>query len=186
MSRYRLHVKGLLSEYFPEDVFASNIEKSIHNEAFRRTRKSGLIPSWENPHFVTMYRSLTVGVLRTLKQEKRVGVSMKVCDDKVNLIIEPWVVHAYKNGLLKKDFMKNPPEVLEPYGLYAQTKSKLSERDAQRELAKMKDDDYEGQFKCRKCGSKKTDYYQMQTRSADEPMTTYVTCKSCGNRWKFS
>jgi DNA-directed RNA polymerase subunit M/transcription elongation factor TFIIS len=24
----------------------------------------------------------------------------------------------------------------------------------------------------------------MQTRSADEPMTTYVTCKGCGLKWK--
>ena len=34
----------------------------------------------------------------------------------------------------------------------------------------------EGAFQCRKCGSKKTTYYQMQTRSADEPMTTFVQC----------
>jgi transcription elongation factor S-II len=26
---------------------------------------------------------------------------------------------------------------------------------------------------------------QMQTRSADEPMTTFVTCVNCGNKWKF-
>ena len=26
---------------------------------------------------------------------------------------------------------------------------------------------------------------QMQTRSADEPMTTFVTCTVCNNRWKF-
>ncbi|KAI5450759.1 transcription elongation factor TFIIS [Naganishia albida] len=35
-------------------------------------------------------------------------------------------------------------------------------------------------FKCGKCGQNKTRYYQMQTRSADEPMT------NCNNRWKFS
>ena len=39
-------------------------------------------------------------------------------------------------------------------------------------------------FKCRKCHSKKCTYYQMQTRSADEPMTIFVTCIECGNRWK--
>ncbi|XP_061356052.1 transcription elongation factor TFIIS [Gastrolobium bilobum] len=41
------------------------------------------------------------------------------------------------------------------------------------------------QFKCGRCGQRKCTYYQMQTRSADEPMTTYVTCVVCNNRWKF-
>ncbi|KAK8557186.1 hypothetical protein V6N13_013462 [Hibiscus sabdariffa] len=41
------------------------------------------------------------------------------------------------------------------------------------------------QFKCGRCGQRKTTYYQMQTRSADEPMTTYVTCVNCNNHWKF-
>jgi transcription elongation factor S-II len=75
--------------------------------------------------------------------------------------------------------------VIEPEGHYAATMLKKKNKEAAMEQAKTKDDDYEGQFKCGKCKSKKTDYYQMQTRSADEPMTTYVTCKACGNRWKF-
>ncbi|XP_074585291.1 transcription elongation factor TFIIS-like [Curcuma longa] len=41
------------------------------------------------------------------------------------------------------------------------------------------------QFKCGRCGQRKTTYYQMQTRSADEPMTTFVTCVNCNNHWKF-
>lgn len=40
-------------------------------------------------------------------------------------------------------------------------------------------------FMCRKCKSKKCQFYQLQTRSADEPMTTFVNCIDCGNRWKF-
>lgn len=39
-------------------------------------------------------------------------------------------------------------------------------------------------FKCSKCKQRKCTYYQLQTRSADEPMTTFVTCCHCGNRWK--
>ena len=39
-------------------------------------------------------------------------------------------------------------------------------------------------FTCRKCKSKECTYYQMQTRAADEPMTTFVTCINCNNRWK--
>ncbi|CAM9988249.1 unnamed protein product [Phaeothamnion confervicola] len=43
----------------------------------------------------------------------------------------------------------------------------------------------EGMFECGRCKSKKTTYFQKQTRSADEPMTTFVTCKNCGKNWKF-
>ena len=39
-------------------------------------------------------------------------------------------------------------------------------------------------FKCRRCKSRKTTYYELQTRSADEPMTTFITCLNCGKRWK--
>ena len=41
-------------------------------------------------------------------------------------------------------------------------------------------------FTCGKCKHNKVSYYQMQTRSADEPLTTFCTCENCGNRWKFS
>lgn len=40
-------------------------------------------------------------------------------------------------------------------------------------------------FKCGKCGKCNCTYNQVQTRSADEPMTTFVLCNECGNRWKF-
>lgn len=40
-------------------------------------------------------------------------------------------------------------------------------------------------LKCGKCRQKKCSYNQIQTRSADEPMTTFVLCNHCGNRWKF-
>ncbi|XP_048762812.1 transcription elongation factor A protein 1-like [Ostrea edulis] len=40
-------------------------------------------------------------------------------------------------------------------------------------------------FKCGKCGKKNCTYNQLQTRSSDEPMTTFVFCLECGNRWKF-
>ncbi|XP_033825576.1 transcription elongation factor A protein 2 [Periophthalmus magnuspinnatus] len=40
-------------------------------------------------------------------------------------------------------------------------------------------------FVCSKCKGKNCTYNQVQTRSADEPMTTFVVCNNCGNRWKF-
>ena len=40
-------------------------------------------------------------------------------------------------------------------------------------------------YLCKKCGKRKCTFYQLQTRSADEPMTTFVDCQVCGNSWKF-
>ncbi|KAM8864209.1 transcription elongation factor A protein 2 isoform 3-T5 [Spinachia spinachia] len=40
-------------------------------------------------------------------------------------------------------------------------------------------------FICSKCHGKNCSYTQVQIRSADEPMTTFVLCNNCGNRWKF-
>lgn len=40
-------------------------------------------------------------------------------------------------------------------------------------------------YKCKKCNENKCTTFQLQTSSADEPMTTFVICKVCGNTWKF-
>ena len=42
-----------------------------------------------------------------------------------------------------------------------------------------------GVYKCRKCGGSKTTQQEMQTRSADEPMTIFITCLDCDNQWKI-
>ena len=39
-------------------------------------------------------------------------------------------------------------------------------------------------FQCGRCGSRSCSYYEVQTRSADEPMTQFVNCLKCNNRWK--
>jgi transcription elongation factor S-II len=39
-------------------------------------------------------------------------------------------------------------------------------------------------FTCKKCKSKRCTYYELQTRSADEPATIFVTCLDCGKNWK--
>lgn len=44
----------------------------------------------------------------------------------------------------------------------------------------------EGVSECKKCGSKKTWSIQKQTRSSDEPMTTFTRCVQCGHQWSYS
>lgn len=50
--------------------------------------------------------------------------------------------------------------------------------------AKMPNATPTGMFKCSKCGKRETTYFQLQTRSSDEPMTTFHHCTNCGHRWK--
>jgi transcription elongation factor S-II len=39
-------------------------------------------------------------------------------------------------------------------------------------------------FRCSQCKKKLCSYYELQTRSADEPMTIFVSCLNCGKNWK--
>jgi transcription elongation factor S-II len=39
-------------------------------------------------------------------------------------------------------------------------------------------------FKCGRCHKRETTFYELQTRSADEPMTKFINCLNCGNHWK--
>jgi DNA-directed RNA polymerase subunit M/transcription elongation factor TFIIS len=54
-----------------------------------------------------------------------------------------------------------------------------------KEVVEKKPEEYEdGMFKCGKCKSMKTTYVEKQTRSADEPMTLFITCRMCGTVMK--
>ncbi len=40
------------------------------------------------------------------------------------------------------------------------------------------------QFQCNRCHKRECTYYEMQIRSADEPMTKFINCLNCGKRWR--
>ena len=44
---------------------------------------------------------------------------------------------------------------------------------------------FEGMHTCRKCGKKRTKTQELQMRSSDEPMTLFITCLNCRNKWKI-
>ncbi len=48
------------------------------------------------------------------------------------------------------------------------------------------EDDVEGVVRCSRCKSSDIRWDQKQTRGADESMTIFFECKSCGKRWKMS
>jgi len=37
---------------------------------------------------------------------------------------------------------------------------------------------------CPKCGPVKAEYWEIQTRSSDEPPTRFHKCKKCGHTWR--
>ncbi len=156
----REHVRSKLNIYVPE--LGRNMEKSIYNSTGK------IVPNVKSPNFVPYYKSKYIGILNSIKR----------CPELVNRI---------KNGELKASKIADySADVLEPNGRYAQTKMKLQLKQLQiEENSARADKDYTGILKCGKCKSMKTTYYQMQTRSADEPMTTYVTCLNCQHKWKF-
>ena len=41
------------------------------------------------------------------------------------------------------------------------------------------------QFHCKGCGKRECTYYELQTRSADEPMTIFIQCINCGKHWRL-
>ena len=42
------------------------------------------------------------------------------------------------------------------------------------------------EYKCGRCKERNCTYYQLQVRCSDEPMTTFINCLNCGNRWSFN
>tara|TARA_R100001163_G_scaffold65729_2_gene64321 strand:+ start:3667 stop:4458 length:792 start_codon:yes stop_codon:yes gene_type:complete len=57
---------------------------------------------------------------------------------------------------------------------------RLKEIQSQNELTEATSDLYQ----CFKCGKRETTFFQRQTRSQDEPMTSFIKCVNCGTRWK--
>jgi DNA-directed RNA polymerase subunit M/transcription elongation factor TFIIS len=62
--------------------------------------------------------------------------------------------------------------VLWPDGPYAKKAFDLKSKELAKEKAKMKEEEYTGMFTCGRCKSKRTTFYLLQTRSADEPMVS--------------
>ena len=141
---------------------ATNLEIGIYNWTLKECTNKKVIKKWDNPVFVQIYLDHLRSVYFNLKNPK--------------------LIEAINNGDLKaKDiaFMTHQELCPEKWDTLIKAKSIRDKNKFEQNLTATTDT-----FTCRKCKSNKCTYYQMQTRSADEPMTTFVTCIDCGNRWK--
>ena len=159
--KFRKNVSGKLNEFLEDNVSSINLEKGIYNYAIKESTARKIIKKWDNPHFVQIYNDRFRTVYMNLNKD---------------------IVKQIKDNTIKSQtvaFMTH--QELEPSKWNQLIQEKI-QRDKHKYETTM--EAATDTFTCRKCKSKKCTYYQMQTRSADEPMTTFVTCIDCGNRWK--
>jgi transcription elongation factor S-II len=86
----------------------------------------------------------------------------------------------------KKEITGKMLEVLTHYEMDQDRWSELIDKKVKREASKFNTNIQAStdMFTCKKCKSKKCTYYELQTRSADEPATIFVTCLDCGKNWR--
>tara|TARA_X000000368_G_scaffold418473_1_gene418310 strand:- start:675 stop:1196 length:522 start_codon:yes stop_codon:yes gene_type:complete len=141
---------------------AKNLEKGIFNYTIEKADEKNLIKKWSNELFVIIYVDKLKMVLFNLKNKS-------VFNKLINKEIKPHELAFMTHQELRPDIWNNLIELKK-----IKDENKFSPK-----LEASTDD-----FTCSKCKSKQCTHYQLQTRSADEPMTTFVTCINCGNRWR--
>jgi len=119
----------------------------------------------KNKDYLQKFRSL----FTNLKDELNIGLRNALFTG--DLPVERLISMSYEE--LANPELQQQRKNLSKY----QTEARRGDRHLQEATCSM--------FTCHKCHQNKTTYYQLQTRSADEPMTTFVTCCNCGNHWRF-
>ena len=138
------------------DVDTILLERGIFNAAIQMCNERVIIKKWNNPKFVDVYLSILKTVYFNVRSDP--------------MIVDPGA----------------------PYQVAFMTHQEMAPKQWRHIVEKKQNtDNYEkraavttDQFVCGKCKMRKCTYSQAQTRSADEPMTTFVTCLQCGHRWR--
>lgn len=148
------------------DNISENLEKATFNYAIKESRSRKIMCKWENPLFVNIYIDHLRSIYRNIKI--------------------PEIFESIKSSTLSpKDFVFMTHQEMKPERWESLLKAKAI-RDENKFNTKIEAST--DMFTCPKstCRSKRCTYYQMQTRSADEPMTIFITCLDCGKNFKRS
>jgi DNA-directed RNA polymerase subunit M/transcription elongation factor TFIIS len=138
------------------EKFASGpIEEAILNRCVGDAQRWRIDIDWDTPAFREMYRGRAMSLYSARKLVESMTAEEFVNTSEVDRHPEHWMSKLME----------------------------VAERDKARYSRKTT---AAAQMYCSSCKKKTNcDYYQLQTRSADEPMTTFVTCLECDKRWKF-
>tara|TARA_B100001057_G_C22481460_1_gene806615 strand:+ start:194 stop:703 length:510 start_codon:yes stop_codon:yes gene_type:complete len=161
-SKFRENVRLKLVEILKNQNYAENLERGIYNRTLEQASEKLIVKKWENIYFVQLYIDKLRMIYNNLKNPKLLDliISKKIKPHKLAFMTHQEILPEKWNILIEDLKIKNQNKYTPK--VEASTDN----------------------FTCYKCKSHECSYYQLQTRSADEPMTTFVTCIKCGNRWK--
>lgn len=160
---FRKNIRNKLHDLMHNETISLNIEKGVYNSSIKEAGIRTVVKKWENPYFVELYVDRLRSVYLNLSRMD--SLREQVLSKKIK---------AHEVAFMTHQEMDNDKW------------AKLIEEKKQREKSK-----FDGpkatssSFTCYKCKGNNCTHYQLQTRSADEPMTTFVTCLTCAYRWKF-
>jgi DNA-directed RNA polymerase subunit M/transcription elongation factor TFIIS len=165
---FRNNIIAKLNHFVDDETKATNLEKSIYNFTIQEATRNKVVKKWENKYFVMIYLDKLKSIWLNINPQ--------------SYIENKHFLESIKSGVIKcRDVA-----FLTHQEMYPEIWKELLEAKIKRDANKFEVDKRgaTSEFKCRKCHKRECSYYQLQTRSADEPMTTFVTCLACGNNWK--
>ena len=160
---FRANVRQKLDAILQNEKNSCNLEKGIFNYSLKEAEYRKVVKKWDNKFFVQIYIDRLRSIITNLKGE----VLQHINDGTIKPHVVAFMTH----------------QELSPDKWDEMIKAKIIRDKNKFETTITASTDT---FTCRKCKGNQCTYYQLQTRSSDEPMSVYVSCLNCGNRWKTS
>ena len=160
--QFRLNIRGKLNLILENEKHSSNLEKGIFNYSLKEATNRKVVKKWDNQYFVQIYIDRLRSIYINLKNPE-------ILDQIKSETIQAHTVAFMTHQEMRPDKWK---ELIDQKIL--KDKNKFEQQ--------IEASTYT--FTCRKCKGNKCTHYAMQLRSSDEPMTIFINCLGCGNRWK--